>query len=64
MGQQVSAFLAKYSTLQAVVISDTPLGGRASDVYTVIHKSQNWAGIMSGSPKAWDNRFQHFWSST
>jgi len=63
MEQQASAFLAKYSTLQAVVISYTPLGAEASDVSTMLHKSQNWADTMSGGPKAWNSKFQHFWPS-
>jgi len=64
MEQQASAFLAKYSTLQAVVISYTPLGGEASDVSAVTHKSHNWADVMSGGSGTWENRFHHFWPST
>jgi len=64
MGQQVSVFLAKYLTLQAVVIGYPPLGGWASDVSAVTHKSHNWADVMSGGPKAWGNSTQHSWPST
>ena len=40
--------------------SPPPWGGGASDISTVVHKSQDWPGIISRGPMGWANTIQHF----